>query len=345
MKDLRKIRRTAQKAVFSALANQVRLDIIISLSHGEKNVSELMEELGFTQTLTSHNLKKLVTAGFIRVRKSGNFRYYALNTEFATPFLLAMDPRTRKANGNGNSHLRNVMTQAPITLAVIDKLGVYTFVSGGTKGRYGLNEKDMLGKSVFDIFRARKNVIVNTRRALRGHVVNWTTELNGRIFDVVSVPFRDERGKLAGAMSVTYDVTERVLAEKELKDAEARWRTLAEGSNDFLAHIDRDGTFIAVNHSIEGFLRDKVIGTSLFDYVPREFRGLVKKKIANVFTTGKAALFVTRGVGPQPYALYECRVRPLKSGKKIIAVTIAARKLVEAGKHAGIGGSGKMRRS
>src|SRR5688572_4247948 len=276
MQDPKKTRRVASKAVFSTLANQVRLDIIISLSHGEKNVSQLMDELGLGQTLISHNLKKLTTAGFIRVRKSGNFRYYALNRDFARPFLLAMDPKIRNytngnGNGNGNGHLRSVVSQAPVTLAVINKQGVYTFVSGGTRGRYGLNEKQMLGKSIFDIFKARRNVIVNTRRALRGESVNWTTELNGRIFDVVSVPFRNERGQLAGALSVTYDVTTRVNSEKKLKEAESQWRKLAEGSNDFLAHVDRDGTFIAVNHSIEGILRDKVIGTSLFDYVPAEF--------------------------------------------------------------------------
>lgn len=335
MPGQKKSRKAASKAVFSTLANQVRLDIIISLSHGEKNVSQLMAELGLGQTLISHNLKKLATAGFIRVRKSGNFRYYALNRDFARPFLLAMDPKIRNyanGNGNGNGHLRSVVSQAPVTLAVIDKRGVYTFVSGGTRGRYGLNEKQMLGKSIFDIFKARRNVITNTRRALRGESVNWTTELNGRIFDVVTVPFRNERGQLAGAMSVTYDVTSRVNSEKKLKEAEAQWRKLAEGSNDFLAHVDRDGTFLAVNHSIEGMLRDKVIGTSLFDYVPAEFRALVKRKIASVFMTGKAVLFITRGVGPQPYALYECRVRPLKSGKKTIAVTIAARKLKEGKK-------------
>src|SRR5688572_10232620 len=80
--------------MFSALANQVRIDLLISLRDGEKNVSTLMKELGQGQTLVSHNLRKLVTAGFINVRKDGNFRYYSLNKKLSEPLFMliaAMD--------------------------------------------------------------------------------------------------------------------------------------------------------------------------------------------------------------------------------------------------------------
>src|SRR6188474_1641681 len=84
--------------MFSALANKVRLDILVCLGGGEKNVSTLMKELGLGQTLVSHNLRKLVVVGFINDRKDGNFRYYSLNKEFSEPFFIlvgAMDGHRR----------------------------------------------------------------------------------------------------------------------------------------------------------------------------------------------------------------------------------------------------------
>src|SRR5688572_10021699 len=80
--------------MFGALANLVRIDLLISLKEGEKNVSTLMKELGHGQTLVSHNLRKLVAAGFINDRKDGNFRYYSLNDKLSGPLfelISAMD--------------------------------------------------------------------------------------------------------------------------------------------------------------------------------------------------------------------------------------------------------------
>jgi len=81
-------RHRLRKEPFSALANQVRLDLLVCLGDGEKNVSTLMKELGLGQTLVSHNLRKLVIVGFINDRKEGNFRYYSLNKEFSEPFFV-----------------------------------------------------------------------------------------------------------------------------------------------------------------------------------------------------------------------------------------------------------------
>ena len=78
-------RRPIRKALFSALSNQTRIDILFSLSTGEKNVSQLVKELGVGQPLLSHNLRKLASAGFLHVRKDRNFRPAVLKHCYAQP--------------------------------------------------------------------------------------------------------------------------------------------------------------------------------------------------------------------------------------------------------------------
>lgn len=67
-----------------ALADETRVRIIISLTHGKKTVSALVDELGISQPLASHHLKELKRALLVNVERSGPFIYYEL-----------VDPRIR----------------------------------------------------------------------------------------------------------------------------------------------------------------------------------------------------------------------------------------------------------
>jgi len=66
------------KRVFGALANDVRLDILIALRSGQKNVSELVAMLQLDQSAISHGLSRLMRDGFVLMTTKGRFRYYRL---------------------------------------------------------------------------------------------------------------------------------------------------------------------------------------------------------------------------------------------------------------------------
>jgi len=71
-----------EKAIDSlkALAEPIRLEIIESLSTGEKCVCDLMQETGLAQSKISFHLKVLKEAGVITDRQSGRWVYYQLDT-------------------------------------------------------------------------------------------------------------------------------------------------------------------------------------------------------------------------------------------------------------------------
>ncbi|MCI2414014.1 MAG: metalloregulator ArsR/SmtB family transcription factor [Candidatus Aramenus sp.] len=63
---------------FQALSDKTRLEIVLSLLEGEKNVQELSASLGKSQSLISHHLACLRNCGAVKVRKVGKFVYYSI---------------------------------------------------------------------------------------------------------------------------------------------------------------------------------------------------------------------------------------------------------------------------
>ena len=58
-------------ARFRALSEPTRLKLLMALEEGEKNVTDLVNAIGATQTNVSRQLSVLTTAGLLARRKSG----------------------------------------------------------------------------------------------------------------------------------------------------------------------------------------------------------------------------------------------------------------------------------
>ena len=63
------------------LADKNRHDIVNSLKNGEVCVCDMAESLKIEQSLLSHHLRKLKSAGFVNERKLGRWVHYSLNVE------------------------------------------------------------------------------------------------------------------------------------------------------------------------------------------------------------------------------------------------------------------------
>lgn len=71
----------AVAAVFKALADPARLQIVHSLADGERRVGDLVTDVGLAQSTTSAHLAVLREAGLIAPRAVGRSTYYSLTTD------------------------------------------------------------------------------------------------------------------------------------------------------------------------------------------------------------------------------------------------------------------------
>src|SRR5215510_5696947 len=68
-------------ALFHALSDETRLELLERLKGGERCVCELTDVLKAAQSRLSFHLRVLKDAGLIRDRAEGRWVYYALNEE------------------------------------------------------------------------------------------------------------------------------------------------------------------------------------------------------------------------------------------------------------------------
>ena len=72
---------TRTAALFHALSDETRLEILERLRNGEQCVCELTDVLRAAQSRLSFHLKVLKEAGLIRDRPEGRWMYYVLNED------------------------------------------------------------------------------------------------------------------------------------------------------------------------------------------------------------------------------------------------------------------------
>jgi len=70
-------------AVFKALSDPTRREILRLLSHGEKTAGELAERFDVTKPSMSHHFAVLKEAGLITSRREGQQIWYRLNSTVA----------------------------------------------------------------------------------------------------------------------------------------------------------------------------------------------------------------------------------------------------------------------
>ncbi len=113
-----------------------------------------------------------------------------------------------------------------------------------------------------------------------GKIGNWETCLvrkDGRLVPVDQniVLLYEQAQEVTGALSVIRDISQRRLAEEELKRSEERYRGLIENANDAIISANLDGEIIDWNKKAEelfGYTRDEILGRNPSVLVPEEDR-------------------------------------------------------------------------
>jgi PAS domain S-box-containing protein len=153
-----------------------------------------------------------------------------------------------------------------------------------------------------------------------------------RQVQVLKVPVVDSRGQAIGLQGIFWDITERKHAEEMLKHAEetqraseARLLSIIETAPDFIVTLDRQGTILFINRVQPELTKEKMVGSSTFDYQPPEGREKMKAALDNVFQTGQINEFESQGTGPGGTTTwFLSRVGPILHEGCVVAATLCA---------------------
>lgn len=128
-----------------------------------------------------------------------------------------VEDRTRELIKNQHL-LLTVTTEAPIVMFSVNKNGIFTLSNGKGLKKLGLNPGQVVGLSIFDVFKEYPGMLTEVRKALTGEEVRSIDIVNGVYFDTLYQPVKDKTGDVVSVVGVAVDVTQQKLSEEKLKE-------------------------------------------------------------------------------------------------------------------------------
>ncbi len=118
-------------------------------------------------------------------------------------------------------------------------------------------------------------------------------------------------------------------AKQKLNESEELWRSLVETAPDVIMTVDQYGVIRFINHPLHEMQTKDVIGRSLYDFLPAEYRDTAEDIVRTVFRTGETDAFELCTKDKRTPIWYTFRVGPLRLDRRVIAATIIATNTTE----------------
>ncbi len=178
---------------------------------------------------------------------------------------MSVQPKSAPRLSEAEQRLLTVVAKAPVVFFSLDANGVFTLSEGRALEKLGLKPGQVVGQSIFQLYKKYPNILESARRALAGEEFTSSGVLPDvdLFFETHWAPTRTADGKLSGAIGIAVDVSERTKNERARQEAEALYRSLVEqlSAVTYIAELGLEGVWRFVSPQIE----------SLLGYTPEEW--------------------------------------------------------------------------
>ncbi|MEO6276261.1 PAS domain-containing protein [Roseateles sp.] len=157
--------------------------------------------------------------------------------------------------------LRSITDNLPALISHLDAEGRYLFANRQFETLLGVKPEQLLGHRIDEV---RDRAYVEQikpwlRQAMAGQTVVFESETgprNGepRKYQQTYVPEFDTDGRVIGVFAVTFDITERKLAEQRVNDAQAKLKAIADNLPVLISYIDRQHRLTFANKTFQTWM-------------------------------------------------------------------------------------------
>ncbi|MGD9385053.1 MAG: PAS domain-containing protein, partial [Thioalkalispiraceae bacterium] len=124
--------------------------------------------------------------------------------------------------------LHTVITNSPIIIWALDDKGIFTLSAGKGLAELGYAEGEVVGESIFDIYKDHPEILTNAEQALQGEAVKSIINLNGRTYQTNYRPVFDAEGQVTSVIGVANDITRSETAESQVHIISAALETTSD---------------------------------------------------------------------------------------------------------------------
>jgi two-component system sensor histidine kinase/response regulator len=181
----------------------------------------------------------------------------------------------------------------------VDLAGNLAFFNDSLSKIYGIPRNELMGmnnrdymspetsKRIYQIF----NEVYETGKSAKIFDWEFIKKDGSKIYVEISASLiKDSRGKPVGFRGIVRDITERILAEEELRRSEEKYREIIESIQEGYYEVDLKGSYTFVNSAmcnIRGYTKEELIGMNNREYMDEETSRMVYKIFNEVYKTGK----------------------------------------------------------
>jgi len=110
---------------------------------------------------------------------------------------------------------RLITSHSPVVLFGIDSEGIFTLSEGLGLGSMGARAGDVVGHSMYELYRNYPEVLEHANRALAGEESHGRIKIADQVFETWFTPVRDEDEIIVGVSGVSVDITRRHELEEQ----------------------------------------------------------------------------------------------------------------------------------
>ena len=191
--------------------------------------------------------------------------------------------------GKAEDRLYAAVNKLPMILFALDEGGIITLSEGRGLKVLGYKPKELVGHSVYKLYKDRPDILTNIKRALAGESFTATSDLNGVLLETQFTPLHDVTGKFMGTISVSIDITERKRAEEALNQQKQEQQIILDSAPALIWYKDKQNKILRCNRAAAesiGLTRDQVEGRSTYKLYP-EHAAKYHKDDLEVIKSGK----------------------------------------------------------
>jgi PAS domain S-box-containing protein len=111
--------------------------------------------------------------------------------------------------------LHVVVNNAPLIIWSVDMDGVITMSEGKGLKDAGLMPGQLVGQSLFGLYKDNPDAISHVRRAMQGETLVEEIEISGKVYETHYSPLKDDDGHIAGVVGISTDIHDRWEADQQ----------------------------------------------------------------------------------------------------------------------------------
>jgi len=216
----------------SSLASLYSVPLVFNLTVMLPVIGRLLYDGGDIQSAMAIMMGVFLAMMLVFARRSHNMFISTVKLGFEKRQLLneyerARDDLQQEVTGrelaeaslrDSQNRLRTIVENAPLIIFATDHEGQFVLSEGKGLDSRGLKPGEMVGRSIFDVYRKEAAMIEALKLALKGKEQTCVREVGGRLYDVICTPMLGAANHIIGVIGIETDVTEKMKVERIRRD-------------------------------------------------------------------------------------------------------------------------------